>query len=267
MTFRKSILIMLIPLVVVGFSACVTEEATVTEKANWTPPARPETVDHDIDSRIIIERALAFMEGHQELAFEALVTYGAIQEDGQKIHFDILQRVAVRRPEQLYWMTVFDDASTHMAWCNRGEFTLLKQPANIWGRIIVPPSISDAVSRISNEYDIDVPFVDLLAGNSAELWLGDDVLSVDYVDPAWIDGLWTDHIAIRKPGVDIELWFRQGDEPFPVKVELVYTTEPQMPGYSARFNKWSTKVPDGAIPKFEAPTGSEQVEVVPDIGN
>jgi len=115
MTFRKSILIMLIPLVVVVFSACVTEEATVTEKANWTPPARPETVDHDIDSRIIIERALAFMEGHQELAFEALVTYGAIQEDGQKIHFDILQRVAVRRPEQLYWMTVFDDASTHMA--------------------------------------------------------------------------------------------------------------------------------------------------------
>jgi hypothetical protein len=235
--FRKRLLLMLIPMVLLGFSACATEE-----KVSWLPPAPPEPVDQNTDPRIIVERALDFMGDHQNLAFEALVTYEAIQENGQKFHFDMLQRVAVQRPEQLFWMTLFDDASTQMAWCNRGEFTLLKQPANIWGRIIVSPTIDDAVSRISEEYNIDVPFVDILSGDPAELWLGEDVQSVDYVDPAWIEGYWTDHIAIRKPGIDFELWFRQGDEPFPMRIELVYTTEPQMPSYSARFKKWSTTV-------------------------
>jgi hypothetical protein len=237
------------------------------EESPWSPPVLSAPSGDTTDGRTIVQNALDFMGGHPDLAFEALVTYGAVQEDGQKIHFDMLQRVAIRLPHHLFWMTMFDDASSHSAWCNTGEFTLLKQPANIWGQIEVPPTIAEAVERISTEYKIDVPFVDILSGDPAELWLGEDVLSVDFVGPAWIEGHWTDHVAIRKPGIDIELWFRQGDEPFPKKIKVVYTGEPQMPSYTARFRKWSTKVEKGSIPEFEPPTGSEKVEVVPSVGN
>jgi hypothetical protein len=241
--------------------------AVAAEKSPWSPPALPEPTDEVLDGRAIVQRALGFIEGHPELAFEALVTYEAVQENGQKLQFDMLQRVARRLPNQLFWMTLFDDASAQSAWCNSGEFTLLMQPANIWGQIKVPPTIAAAVSRISGEYDIDVPFVDLLSGEAAELWLGEDVHSIEFIGAAWVDGWWTDHIAIRKPGIDFELWFRQGDEPFLMKIALVYTDEAQMPGYSARFHKWSTTIPDNAIPKFVPPSGSEPVDLVPVVGN
>jgi hypothetical protein len=259
--FGSRLLLALIPVVLIGFSPVAAEESP------WSPPVLAAPSDDLTDGRAIVENALDFMGSHPEMAFEALATYGAVQEDGQKIHFDMLQRVAIRLPHHLFWMTMFDDASSQSAWCDTGEFTLLKQPANIWGQIEVPPTIAEAVERISTEYQIDVPFVDILSGDPAELWLGEDVLSVDFVGPAWIDGHWTDHVAIRKPGIDIELWFRQGDEPFPKKIQLVYTTEPQMPSYTARFRKWSTKIEEGSIPKFEPPAGSEKVEVVPTVGN
>ena len=241
--------------------------AAAEDNSPWSPPSLPDPTDEVSDGRIIVQRALDFIEGHSELAFEALVTYEAVQENGQKLQFDMLQRVARRLPEKIFWMTLFDDASVQSAWCNSGEFTLLMQPANVWGQIKVPPTIPAAISRISGEYDIDVPFVDLLSGKAAEFWLGEDVQTVEFVGTAWIDGWWTDHIAIRKPGIDFELWFRQGDEPFLMKIALVYTDETQMPGYSARFHKWSTSIPDNAIPKFVPPSGSQPVDLVPVVGN
>ena len=237
--------------------------ALAGDGSHWAPPAPPRSAEDLVDGRTVVQEAVDFMNGHKELAFEALVTYGAVQEDGQKIHFDMLQKLALSLPDRLYWTTLFDDGSTHQAWCNRGEFTLVKQPANVWGRITVPPVIADAVTRISTEYNLDVPFVDILSGDPTELWLGEDVLAVDYVGPAWIGGYWTDHVAIRKPGVDFELWFRQGDQPFPVKIELVYTDAPQLPSYSARFKAWSTDLAGGSIPEFTPPAEGEQVEVVP----
>jgi len=255
------LLLTMIPLVVMGCSSVEKEESS------WSQPTLSAPSRDITDGRAIIQNALDFMGSHSELAFEALVTYGAVQEDGQKIHFDMLQQVAISQPHRIFWMIIFDDASSHTAWCSDGEFTLLKQPENIWGRVEVPPTISEAVARIATEYQIDVPFVDILSGDPAELWLGEDVLSVDYIGPAWIEGHWTDHVSIRKSGLDIELWLRQGDELFPKKIELVYTAEPQQPRYTARFRKWSTKVAKGSIPNFEPPTGSEKVEVVPVVGN
>ena len=86
---------------------------------------------------------------------------------------------------------------------------------------------------------------------------------MDYIGEAWADGQWTDCVALRGPGADVQLWFRQGDEPFPVKMAIVHTDEDGLPKYAARFRKWSTRIRDGAIPDFVPPEGSEQLEITP----
>ena len=133
----------------------------------------------------------------------------------------------------------------------------------MWGRVSVPPALSDAVSRFAHEYNVPVPFVDLLSGDVAELWLGEDVEWVDYIGEAWAEGQWTDHVALRTPSADVQLWFRKGDEPFPVKMAIVHTDEEGLPAFTARFRRWATQIPDGAIPTFVPPEGSEQLEIVP----
>jgi len=229
----------------------------------WTPRALTDDVGEMPDARDVVTRMGEFLRGHEQLAFEVLASYEAVQESGQKFHFDMLQRMAVRWPDRLFWATLYDDATADSAWFERGDFTLLRQPANVWGHVDVAPTIPEGVDELVYEYDLDVPFSDVLTNDPSELWLGEDVTSVEYVGEAWVEGFWTDHIALRKPGVDLEVWVRQGDEPFPMRIHIIYTEDDGAPAYSARFRKWATSLPEGSLPEFSPPPGAERVEVVP----
>jgi len=234
-----------------------------TDDGRWSPPALSGEAGELPEGRDVVKKAIGFMKSHKRLGFEAVSTYEAIQENGQKLQFTMLHRVAVQRPDRIFWTTLYDNANTDMAWCKDGTFTLIKQPANVWARVKVPEALSEAMSRISEEYNVVVPFVDLLSGDTHELWLGEDVEYVDYIGEAWAEGHWTDHVALRRPGIDMQIWFRQGDEPFPVKMAIVHTEEEGKPAYWARFREWSTQIPHSAIPEFEPPEGSEQLEIAP----
>ncbi len=232
------------------------------EEGLWRPTELTGDRTDQPSARDIIRRMAKFMRTHGEVGFEALVTYEAVQESGQKLHFDLLQRIAIHRPDRFFWVTLYDDASADSAWFDRGDFTLLKQPDNVWGQVDLPPSIPEAVDRLVYNYDLDVPFADLLTTSGSDLWLGDDVTSLEYVGEAWVEGYWTDHVALRKPGADIEIWIRHGEEPFPLRMNIIYTEEEGLPSYSARFRKWVTVLPEGTIPAFVPPPHSEELEVV-----
>ncbi len=240
--------------------ACATAD---TDDGPWSPPALTGEAGELPEGRDVVKHAIDFMKSHSQFGFEAVATYEAVQENGQKLQFTMLHRVAVQHPDRIFWVTLYDNANTDTAWCKDGAFTLIKQPANVWGRVEVPQALSEAVSRISEEYKIVVPFVDLLSGDINELWLGEQVEYVDYIGEAWVEGQWTDHVALRRPGIDVQIWFRQGDQPFPVKLAIVRTEEEGKPAYWARFREWSTEVPDSTIPKFVPPEGAEKLEIAP----
>jgi hypothetical protein len=238
---------------------------TPAEDDAWTPPALTDDVGELPEGREIIQGMADFMNSIQELAVEARVTYESVQESGQKLQFEMLQRIAMRKPDQIFWVTLRDDASEDTAWYDNGRFTMMRQPANVWGEIRVPGGIAGMVQELVTDYEILVPFPDILSGDPQDLWLGEDVTSVTYVGEAWVDGRWTDHVAIRKPGADIQIWVQKGD-PFPAKFAIVFTEDESMPGYTARFNKWSIELPaDPSLFQFTPPPGAERIDVVPVI--
>lgn len=251
-------------LVALAVMACTTTTTNTdaSDEQLWRPTALSDNEELP-DARDVVRRLGEFMSSNQHLSFEALVSYEALQESGQKLQFDMLQRMKIVRPGRLFWVTLHDNAAVDSAWFDAGVFTLLRQPANVWGRVELPADIPTAVDRLVHEYKLDVPFADLLAGDPLELWLGEDVTSVEYVAEAWVDGTWTDHVAIRKKGRDIELWVLHGDKPFPMRMRVVFTDEESQPTYLARFRKWSAAKQGDALPAFKPPPGSERVEVVP----
>jgi hypothetical protein len=255
-----------LPLLAACGQAQPAPEMAAVEKTAWSPPPLAEEAGELPDGREVVRRAIDFMQSHNRLGFEVIATYEVVQENGQKLEFDMLQRVALEQPRKLYWVTLNDDAATETGWCEGGSFIMIRQPANVWGQVDVPLPLSEAVSRVEIEYGVSVPFVDILSGDAAELWLGDDVEWVDYIGEAWAEGHWTDHVALRRPGADIQLWFRTGDEPFPVKMSIVHTDDRGLPAYSARFREWKTQIPDGTIPEFVPPEGAERLEIVPIVG-
>jgi len=265
---KRVAVVRLLPLLLLAAVAGCQQETRQTAPDStglaWTPPALSDEDWEEPDGREVVQRTIDFMGAQTQLLTEALVSYQAVQESGQSLHFDLLQRMAVQRPDRLHWVTLNDDGSTDSAWFSEGQFTLLRQPANLWGTVRVPASIPEMVEHLAREYELDVPFGDILAASLAGLWLGPDVTEVWWVGEAWVEGHWTDHVALRKPGADIELWVRQGDEPFPAKMVVSYTDAEGQPTYVARFRKWATSVAEVETDlSFTPPPDSEQVEVVP----
>jgi hypothetical protein len=232
----------------------------------WSPPPLTGAAADLPDAREVIRRAIDFVSSHDRLGFEVIATYEVMQDNGQKLEFDMLQRVAVEQGKRLYWVTLNDDGATETAWCEGGTFTMIRQPSNVWGQVNVPMPLPDAISTVADSYGVSVPFVDILSGDAAELWLGDDVEWVDYIGESWADGHWTNHVALRRPGADIQLWFRADDEPFPIKMTIIRTDDDGLPAFSARFRAWKTEIRDGSIPDFAPPEGAERLEIVPIVG-
>lgn len=252
-----------IALVVLALTAgCQTQ----AEESSWDPSALGDQDIVPLDGREVIERLALFMDSQDEWAAEAFVTFEAVQESGQKLHFSLLQEIALRKPDELFWRTLRDDATVDTAWFSKGSFTMLKAPDMVWGQVDGPQKVSEMVRFVVEEYEVDVPFQDWLAVEPADLWLSDEVSSVLYVGEAWVEGSWTDHVAIRKPGVDIEFWVRKGPEPFLNQVVLIFTEDEGQPQYSARFRKWATTIPDPGVFEVSIPEGAEKIEVVPVSG-
>lgn len=235
-----------------------------SESDFWNPPALAEDAGPIPDGRAIIGKMVEFMASHDELAAEALLTYEAVQESGQKLHFDLLHRIAVRKSEKkLYWTTLRDDGTTDQGWITNGEFTLIKRPANIYAQIDGPVAIPEMVTMLTEEYGIDVPFEDVISGDASDLWLGDEITEITYVGEAFIGGRWTDQVAIRKPGMDIEIWVVKGDAPYPAKIAAVFTEIEGLPSYVLKFQKYSTVLPTSESINLEIPEDAERVDLSP----
>ena len=86
--------------------------ATAGEEAIWSPPPLSGEPGDLPEGRDVVRRAIEFMKSHDRMGFEAVATYEVVQENGQKLQFDMLQRVALEQPRRLHWVTLNDDATT-----------------------------------------------------------------------------------------------------------------------------------------------------------
>lgn len=175
-----------------------------------TPPAELPTAPDEqepLSPEELLTQMAAFMASHDDYSFEALVTYQSLQESGQTLHFDMIQRVAVSQPDRLFWETHEDDARSDYAWYSAGRFVMLKQPDNIYGQIEVPTTIPEMIDVVTNDYGVVVPFSDLLASGDESVFLR-DLEASEYVGLAWVEGAWSHHLALRNELVDFEVWMR-----------------------------------------------------------
>lgn len=232
--------------------------------AQWTPPALPDRGEELPDPRGVLDAAADFISSQSELLIEAEVTFGATQESGQVLHFETLQRVVLGRPDRMAWTTLKEDGTADRGWIVDGQASVIMQPANLWGSVPAGGTIADAVAHLVDRYGLDVPFQEILRSDPSARWADEAEVTLEYVGEEWLLGAWTDHIAARGPGVDFEIWVRQGDEPFIAKMNVVYVDEPGRPSYTARFRRWSNSIPADATP-FEVtiPEDATRLDVTP----
>jgi len=225
-------------------------------------PTAPDEQD-ELSPEELLTQMAAFMASHDDYSFEALVTYQSLQESGQTLHFNMIQRVAVGQPDRLFWETHEDDGRSDRAWYRDGRFVMLKQPDNIYGQVDVPTTIPEMIDVLANDYGVVVPFSDLLARGGEPVLLR-DLQASQYVGLAWVDGKWSHHLALRNELVDFELWMQAEGDPIPLRLAITWKLEEGLPGYAARFRKWEFSPEfDESQFRVDLPNGAELIEVLP----
>jgi hypothetical protein len=203
-----------------------------------------------------------FMAAQREFSFRAFVTYEAVQDDGQKLSFDMVHNVAVGKPDRLFWTTIQDDGSVDSVWFAEGVLSVVKRPDDVYGQVETPKSFAGMVA-VADAYSIPVPFADIIGGDPTEFFL-DDLESAINVGQTWVNGEWTDHLALRQSDVDLELWIRSDGEPVPVKMKVIYKLAEGAPSFSAHIRDYDFAPRfDASTFQFVAPDNADQVQVAP----
>jgi hypothetical protein len=247
----------------IGLIALAGATACQPDDGIRMPPTLDATADDPVVPEDLLEEMSGFISSHSTFAFEALVTYETMQESGQKLRFDLVQSIAVKQPDQLWWTTLRDDGTTNTAWFSDGVFTMLKQPENIYGQIDRLGTIPTMIDVMTNDYGIVVPFADLLAGGDGPVFL-EDLESIFDAGLAWVDGAWTNHLAMRNELVDFEIWIRKDGDPVPQKIAITWKHEDGLPSFVARLRNWRfpSALEDSRF-EFVAPPDAEHIEIIP----
>jgi hypothetical protein len=253
----RTALLTLLLITAAGATGCQRDEDSLR-----MPPPIPDDIDVPSPEELL-GRMSEFMSTHGDFAFEAFVTYEVVQESGQTIQFDLVQRMAVSQPDRVFWVTLQDDGSTNTVWYSDGVFTMLKQPENIYGQIRDLGAVPDMIDVVMNDYGIVVPFSDLLESGDESVFLR-DLESSFHAGLAWVEGAWTHHLLLRNELVDYQLWLRVDGDPVPQKLAITWKHEEGLPSYVARFRQWrfSPSLDESQF-RFVAPPDAERIEVIP----
>ena len=140
------------------------------------------------------------------------------------------------------------------------QLTIYTQSKNFFGEVEFPEGTTDGLSYAVDELGIDAPMIDFVSGNVAEKMLA-TATEVLYLDRSLIRDHEYEHIVIRTPEIDVQLWIAAEGPPLPGKMALSAKWDGGAPR-TVVFMEWDTAptFADGPF-DFEAPDGAVEIAI------
>jgi len=164
----------------------------------------------------------------------------------------------VRRPGEMR-LTNRDSETTKEIFFGSGVLTVFNRSRNFYAQKEIPGDVGAAFDYAVNELGIDAPLLDFVSKDVSGLLLK-EAQEVRYLGTSRIRGRLFDHIAIREPEVDIQIWIAAEGRPLPGKMAISSKWKAGAPRFVA-FLEWDTSpdLPGDAL-VFVAPEGATRIE-------
>ena len=139
-----------------------------------------------------------------------------------------------------------------------GVLTVYTKSRNFYGQTAIPEGVMSALDYAVHELGIDAPMIDFVSDNMVERWLA-IATDIQYVGRSLIRGKLYEHVAIRAPEIDIQIWIAAEGRPLPGKMALSAKWDGGAPR-TVVFMDWNTDpdFPDGEV-RFIAPDGATKI--------
>ena len=224
------------------------------------PPT--ELVDPvDPEAFALATRAGDFLRDAKRFGFSAESGYEVVQEDGSKLEFGSARRYLVQRPDRVRVETEPREGGRRLTLFDGKSFVQADLGENAYARADLkqPRDIDFMIDLVRERLGAPLPLAELLRNNPRRP-IEDSLEAADVVGTERLRGVDCDHVALRNPDADLQLWIERGAQPLVRRIVITYRNLDGQPSFWADLDDWSfaPELSEASF-RYDPPDGAERV--------
>ena len=206
-----------------------------------------------------VEAMANFLAKAPRLSVTADCSYDVVQDSGQKIEFGELRVITLRRPDRAHIDTTRRDGGRRGLLFDGKQIVAFDLDQKVYATIQKPGTTDAAFDYIKTDLDMRLPLSELFSSNLPQK-ISDMLGSARLVGEETLNGVATDHVALRGDTADLQFWIAREGDPLPQRLVITYRLAEGQPQFEANFRDWNLTpdVPDSAF-AFTPAEGAQEI--------
>jgi len=239
-----------------------TASAQSTAPAQTAPAAQPAAagaVTREAGAITALEKMGAYLRTLTTFQVRGDGSTEDVYENGQKIQLPGTIDLLVSRPNRLR-ANLNSTLKRREFFYDGKALTIFAPRQGYYAVVAAPPTIKEMIDLASERLQLVLPMSDLFE-LGIDPQLTNRITAAAFVSTDVIGDQVCNHYAFRQPGVDWQIWIRDGAQPLPCKWVLTSTADAAQPNYEMRFT-WDLKptIPPEAF-TFVPPEGADRISI------
>jgi hypothetical protein len=245
-------------LVITAIVFCVPVGPHVLAKAGHQASSQEkEKPTIDPDAMDALNKMGTYLRSLKAFQVESEVTNDDVLEDGQIITDSKTSTLLAVSPNLLRAELKSDDKDTFLFYDGK-NFTVYGKVVNYYATVPAPPTTAQLVDKIYDDYDIEIPLVDLFKWGTDQSTIKRITSAMD-VGPSTVQGITCEQYAFRQEGLDWQIWIQLGDYPLPRKFVIRTLTDDARPQHTSNLIWNLAPSYDEATFTFDPPADAQRI--------
>jgi hypothetical protein len=206
-----------------------------------------------------VEAMASFLAKAPRLSVTADCSYDVVQDSGQKIEFGEVRAITLRRPDRARIDTTRRDGVRRGLIFDGKQLAAFDLDQKVYATVPKPGTTDAAFDYFKHDLDMRLPLSELFSSNLPQK-ISDMLGSARLVDENTVNGVATDHVALRGDTADLQFWIARTGDPLPQRLVITYRLAEGQPQFEANFKDWNLApdVPDSFF-TFTPAEGAQEI--------
>jgi len=225
------------------------------------PGVQAETSTVDPAATDILKGMTDYLGGVKQFTVNTQNTLEDVVASGHRVDLDVSAKVIISRPNKIRSERK-GELVNQIFYYNGRTLTLFNPSHNVYSTVEAPGTFYELFKYRHESLGFGLPISDLILSDAYSLMM-QDVTLAKVVGESYIDGTRCDHLLFSRPGVDFQLWVREGSKPLPLKYVVTDTATSERLSISTRMNDWNIEpMVDESQFTFVRPEGAQEIKFI-----
>jgi hypothetical protein len=246
---------------VLGLGALGADPPSAVAATEQTPPATLQPPAIDPQARETFARMVDYLRSLQAFTVHAETAREEVVSRDFKVQRLSEVDVTMQRPDRLRAFITGDNRSRTFVYDGK-SLVVYTKPENYVATAPAPTTLREMLDTMLTRYGVEMPVLDLLymaAGGD----LSANFAEVGNIGPSQVAGVDCDHVAIRSPKADWQIWIERGDRPLPRRMVITTRDVPVLPEFAANLNWDVSPAIDESVFRFTPPPDARSIPFHP----